>query len=78
MVSFFPSDLMPWLTLTLNWGSLSFHSNADTIPPIDECSQYESCDECISSDPDCQWCPFEPVSAHADYSVIGSDCPALT
>jgi hypothetical protein len=40
------------------------------IPPIDQCSQYGSCDECISSDPDCQWCPFEPD----EISVIGSRC----
>ena len=46
----------------------SLYSNADEISPIDKCSQYDTCDECISSDPDCQWCPFEPVSVHTDYT----------
>ena len=33
----------------------------DKIPVVDKCSQYEDCSECISSDPDCQWCPYLPV-----------------
>ena len=33
----------------------------DAIPVVDKCSQYEDCSECISSDPDCQWCPYLPV-----------------
>ena len=40
------------------------------IPPIDKCSQYENCDECISSDPDCQWCPFEPVSTQLTVKTV--------
>jgi hypothetical protein len=33
----------------------------EDIPVRDKCSDFEDCDECISSDPDCQWCPYEPV-----------------
>ena len=31
------------------------------IQPQDKCSQYETCNDCISADPDCQWCPYQPV-----------------
>jgi hypothetical protein len=42
----------------------------DEIPLVDKCSGYSNCSECISSDPDCQWCPYEP----GETSVIGSRC----
>jgi hypothetical protein len=42
----------------------------EDIPVRDKCSDFEDCDECISSDPDCQWCPYEP----GDNSVVGSRC----
>ena len=34
---------------------------SDDVEPVDKCSVYDDCNECISADPDCQWCPYEPV-----------------